>query len=70
MFAVAVTIAVLCALIAALLAVPVMLVIDAECVEALKRIGYGGAVVVEHEPEAFDPSDDLRAMRAELELRL
>jgi len=41
-----------------------------ECVEALKRIGYGGAVVVEHEPEAFDPSDDLRAMRAELELRL
>src|SRR5947207_3568144 len=41
-----------------------------ECVEALKRIGYEGAVVVEHEPETFDPSDDLRAMRAELESRL
>ena len=36
MFAVAITIAVLCALAAALLAVPVMLVIDAERVEALK----------------------------------
>jgi L-ribulose-5-phosphate 3-epimerase len=41
-----------------------------ECVEALKRIGYEGAVAVEHEPETFDPSDDLRAMRAELEPRL
>jgi hypothetical protein len=36
MFAVAITIAVLCALATALLAVPVMLVIDAERVEALK----------------------------------
>jgi sugar phosphate isomerase/epimerase len=38
-----------------------------ECVRALRRIGYAGAIAVEHEPETFDPSDDLRAMRAELE---
>ena len=38
-----------------------------ECVEALKRIGYRGAFVVEHEPETFDPSDDIRAMRADIE---
>jgi sugar phosphate isomerase/epimerase len=38
-----------------------------DCVAMLRRIGYDGAVVVEHEPETFDPSDDIRAMRAELE---
>jgi L-ribulose-5-phosphate 3-epimerase len=37
------------------------------CVRALQRIGYTGAIAVEHEPETFDPSDDLRAMRAQLE---
>jgi sugar phosphate isomerase/epimerase len=37
------------------------------CVRALQRIGYDGAVAVEHEPETFEPSADLRAMRAELE---
>ena len=43
-------------------------VVDAEaCVRALQRIGYDGAISVEHEPETFDPSDDVRAMRAELE---
>src|SRR5690606_4917973 len=25
------------------------------CIEALRRIGYGGALCVEHEPETFDP---------------
>ena len=34
---------------------------------ALQRSGYGGAIAVEHEPETFDPSEDVRAMRAELE---
>jgi L-ribulose-5-phosphate 3-epimerase len=37
-----------------------------ECVRALERIGYEGAISIEHEPETYDPSDDLRAMRAEL----
>lgn len=31
------------------------------CVETLKRIGYGGAISVEHEPDLFDPSEDVRA---------
>jgi sugar phosphate isomerase/epimerase len=38
-----------------------------ECVRTLQRLGYDGAITVEHEPETFDPSDDLRAMRAQLE---
>ena len=38
-----------------------------ECVRVLRRRGYEGAIAVEHEPETFDPSDDVRAMRAELE---
>jgi L-ribulose-5-phosphate 3-epimerase len=37
------------------------------CVRALQRLGYTGAFTVEHEPESYDPSDDCRAMRAELE---
>jgi sugar phosphate isomerase/epimerase len=37
------------------------------CIAVLKSLGYAGAIAVEHEPETFDPSDDLRAMRAELE---
>jgi L-ribulose-5-phosphate 3-epimerase len=37
-----------------------------ECVRTLQRIGYAGAIAVEHEPETFDPTDDVRAMRAEL----
>lgn len=37
------------------------------CVEALRANGYTGAIAVEHEPETFDPTDDIRAMRAELE---
>jgi len=38
-----------------------------QCVRALQRSGYAGAIAVEHEPETFDPSDDLRAMRRQLE---
>ena len=34
------------------------------CVRTLQRIGYAGAIAVEHEPETFDPTDDVRAMRA------
>jgi hypothetical protein len=33
----------------------------------LRRVGYAGAIAIEHEPEALEPSDDLRAMRLELE---
>ena len=37
------------------------------CVRTLERIGYAGDIAVEHEPETFDPTDDVRAMRAQLE---
>ena len=43
-------------------------IVDIEaCVGALRRIGYTGALSVEHEPEDHDPSEDCRAMLAELE---
>jgi L-ribulose-5-phosphate 3-epimerase len=43
-------------------------IVDIEsCVQALRRIGYEGAYVVEHEPEDHDPSAEIRAMREELE---
>jgi sugar phosphate isomerase/epimerase len=32
-----------------------------ECVETLKRIGYIGAISIEHEPEHFDPTEDVKA---------
>ena len=38
-----------------------------ECVRTLRRLGYTGALAVEHEPETFDPTDDVRAMRQKLE---
>jgi len=38
-----------------------------ECVQTLRRLRYGGAIAVEHEPETFDPTDDIRAMREQLE---
>jgi L-ribulose-5-phosphate 3-epimerase len=41
-----------------------------DCVRTLQRLGYAGAIAVEHEPETFDPSDDIRAMREELAGRL
>jgi sugar phosphate isomerase/epimerase len=37
------------------------------CVQALAEIGYEGAMTIEHEPETFDPSEEVRAMREELE---
>jgi L-ribulose-5-phosphate 3-epimerase len=37
------------------------------CVRALQRIGFDGVVAVEHEPETYDPSDEIRAMREQLE---
>jgi sugar phosphate isomerase/epimerase len=37
------------------------------CVGALRRIGYRGAIAVEHEPETFDPSGEIRTMREQLE---
>jgi sugar phosphate isomerase/epimerase len=37
-----------------------------ECVQTLQGIGYTGAIAVEHEPETFDPTDDIRAMREQL----
>jgi sugar phosphate isomerase/epimerase len=43
-------------------------IVDIEgCVRALQRIGYSGAISVEHEPETSDPSSDIGEMRAELE---
>jgi sugar phosphate isomerase/epimerase len=38
-----------------------------ECVRTLQRTGYTGAIAVEHEPETLDPTDDVRAMREQLE---
>jgi sugar phosphate isomerase/epimerase len=37
------------------------------CVEALARIGYRGAISVEHEPDDHDPSDEIRDARVQLE---
>ncbi|MBD0330016.1 MAG: sugar phosphate isomerase/epimerase [Thermoleophilia bacterium] len=38
-----------------------------ECVRVLVDLGYQGAISVEHEPETYDPSEDCRAMREQLE---
>lgn len=38
-----------------------------ECVRALQRLRYDGPLTIEHEPETSDPSDDVRAMREQLE---
>ena len=37
------------------------------CVRALERIGYRGAICIEHEPETFDPTEDVRASKRLLE---
>jgi L-ribulose-5-phosphate 3-epimerase len=37
-----------------------------DCVRALRRHGYAGALTIEHEPETYDPTDDCRAMLAQL----
>lgn len=31
------------------------------CVDTLERLGYTGAISIEHEPEHFDPTEDVRA---------
>ncbi|MCA1553598.1 MAG: sugar phosphate isomerase/epimerase, partial [Chloroflexi bacterium] len=36
------------------------------CVETLQRIGYTGAISVEHEPETSDPTEDIKASYAML----
>jgi sugar phosphate isomerase/epimerase len=42
-------------------------IVDVEgCVRALQRLGYEGAIAVEHEPEDHDPGEECRAMLAEL----
>ena len=35
----------------------------AACIRELRRVGYAGALSVEHEPETFDPREDVRASR-------
>jgi L-ribulose-5-phosphate 3-epimerase len=43
-------------------------IVDVEgCVRSLEKIGYTGTIVVEHEPETFDPSEEIRSMREQLE---
>jgi len=37
------------------------------CVERLQELGYDGALVIEHEPEDHDPSDEIAELRARLE---
>lgn len=36
------------------------------CVNVLKQVGYTGAIAVEHEPEHFDPSEDVKVSYAML----
>lgn len=36
------------------------------CVQTLKRLGYSGGICVEHEPELFDPTEDVKASLAML----
>ena len=43
-------------------------IVDIEgCVRALQRLGYAGALVIEHEPEDRDPSTDIVELRSRLE---
>jgi sugar phosphate isomerase/epimerase len=43
-------------------------IVDVEaCVRTLRRIGYDGALVIEHEPEDHDPSEEIRELRERLE---
>jgi L-ribulose-5-phosphate 3-epimerase len=43
-------------------------IVDVEaCLRALVRVDYAGFYTVEHEPEDHDPSEEIRAMRAQLE---
>jgi L-ribulose-5-phosphate 3-epimerase len=43
-------------------------IVDIEaCVSALRRGGYDGALVIEHEPEDHDPSEEIGTLRERLE---
>jgi sugar phosphate isomerase/epimerase len=43
-------------------------VVDVQaCVRTLRRLGYAGAYTVEHEPEDRDPSEEIAAMRTQLQ---
>jgi sugar phosphate isomerase/epimerase len=43
-------------------------IVDVEaCVRVLERLGYRGALTIEHEPDDHDPSDEIRVMRRQLE---
>lgn len=33
----------------------------ASCVKVLKKTGYAGTITIEHEPESFDPAEDVAA---------
>ena len=37
-----------------------------QCVQALQQIGYTGVITVEHEPELYDPTEDVRESYAML----
>ncbi len=37
------------------------------CVEALRQLGYQGAISIEHEPDSFNPGDDVVASRQMLD---
>ena len=37
------------------------------CLKALEQVGYDGFISVEHEPETFDPTEDVRESKALLE---
>jgi L-ribulose-5-phosphate 3-epimerase len=37
------------------------------CVDALRRIGYRGGISVEHEPERYDPREEIRRARRQLD---
>lgn len=37
------------------------------CVDALKQAGYTGAISIEHEPDNYDPTEDVKASLAMLE---
>ena len=37
-----------------------------QCVRILQQMGYDGALVIEHEPDSFDPTDDIIASLSQL----
>ena len=37
-----------------------------DCVAAIREIGFAGPIGIEHEPETFDPTDDIRLSKQRL----